>query len=71
MKARTCVIFGGTGCIGTHIAKHLLEYTQMECIYLADIRPLRKESYVKQFLLCNESLNGVQARVVYVPCDVR
>jgi nucleoside-diphosphate-sugar epimerase len=70
MTARTCVIFGGTGCIGTHIAKHLLEHMQMERIYLADIRPLRKGSYVQPLLRSMEA-NGAPARVVYVPCDVR
>ncbi|HVC91442.1 MAG TPA: NAD(P)-dependent oxidoreductase [Acidobacteriaceae bacterium] len=71
MNLRTCVIFGGTGCIGTHIAKHLLEHTQVERIYLADIRPLRDEAYVKPLLRWIESTGGAQPRVVYVECDVR
>jgi len=66
MNARTCVIFGGTGCIGTHLAKHLLEHTQIERIYLADIRPPRAEGWVQPLLQWMQ-----QGRVVYVPCDVR
>lgn len=62
----TCVIFGGTGCIGTHVAKHLLEHTQVEQIYLADVRPLRQGNYVQPVIA------GIQQRrVIYVPCDVR
>jgi nucleoside-diphosphate-sugar epimerase len=71
MNLRTCVIFGGTGCIGTHIAKHLLEHTQVERIYLADIRPLRDEGYVKPLLRWTEQTGGTQPRVMYVECDVR
>ena len=71
MNLRTCVIFGGTGCIGTHIAKHLLEHTDVERIYLADIRPPRQENYVKPLLRWMESTDGTLPRVVYVPCDVR
>lgn len=71
MNLRTCVIFGGTGCIGTHIAKHLLEHTQVEHIYLADIRPLRNENHVKPLLRWMESVDGTLPRVMYIPCDVR
>ncbi len=66
MMVRTCVIFGGTGCIGTHFAKHLLEHTQVERIYLADISPPRKEAYVQPLLPWMQ-----QGRVAYTPCDVR
>lgn len=71
MTARSCVIFGGTGCIGTHIAKHLLEHTQIERIYLADIRPLREESYADPLRCAMESAEHAPARVLYVACDVR
>ena len=71
MKARTCVIFGGTGCIGTHVAKHLLEFTRIEQIYLADIRPPRNEPYVQPVLRAMEATQGVPARVLYAECDVR
>ena len=71
MNLRTCVIFGGTGCIGTHVAKHLLEHTQVERIYLADIRPIRNEGYATSLLRWMESSDGTQPRVMYVGCDVR
>jgi nucleoside-diphosphate-sugar epimerase len=71
MNLRTCVIFGGTGCIGTHIAKHLLEHTQVEHLYLADIRPLRNENHVKPLLRWMEAADGALPRVMYIPCDVR
>lgn len=71
MSLGTCVIFGGTGCIGTHIAKHMLEHTGVERIYLADIRPPRNEDHVKPLLRWMESRDGALPRVVYVPCDVR
>jgi nucleoside-diphosphate-sugar epimerase len=71
LNARTCVIFGGTGCIGTHIAKHLLEHTRVERIYLADIRPLRQEAYAQAMLPWLQSDGAAPARVVYVACDVR
>ncbi|HWF65652.1 MAG TPA: NAD(P)-dependent oxidoreductase [Acidobacteriaceae bacterium] len=71
MSLRTCVIFGGTGCIGTHVAKHLLEQTQVERIYLADIRPLRKEAYAHPLLRYMEPTDNGPARLQYVHCDVR
>lgn len=71
MNLRTCVIFGGTGCIGTHIAKHLLEHTRVNRICLADIRPPRKEAYVQPLVEHMTSPNGVPPRVEFVHCDVR
>lgn len=65
-RARTAVIFGGTGCIGTHIANHLLQHTRIEKIYLADLKPLRPEDYLRPILQGME-----QRRVVDVRCDVR
>lgn len=65
-SARTAVIFGGTGCIGTHLANHLLENTGIENIYLADLRPLREEAYLQPILQAMR-----RGRVVYVACDVR
>ncbi len=71
MNARTCVIFGGTGCIGTHVAKHLLEHTQMDRVTLADIRPVRKETYAEPLLHWMKPADGASSRIVYVECDVR
>jgi len=71
MNARTCVIFGGTGCIGTHVARHLLELPQVECIVLADIRPVRSEAYAKPLLQSMHVTDGKPARVAVIVCDVR
>lgn len=71
MNARTCVIFGGTGCIGSHFALHLLRTQQSERIYLADIRKLRQDAYVEPLRQALESPDGSVPRVVHVPCDVR
>jgi nucleoside-diphosphate-sugar epimerase len=36
-----CIIFGGTGFIGSHFAKYLLTNEIVEHVYLADIRPIQ------------------------------
>ena len=36
---RQCVIFGGAGYIGTHLAKRFLETGRFDRVHLADIRP--------------------------------
>ena len=36
---RSCMIFGGAGFIGTHLARHLLASGRFERVYIADIRP--------------------------------
>ena len=71
MNARTCVIFGGTGCIGTHLASHLLQDARTQRIVLADIRPLRNEPHVQSLARAMEAAPGGVARVEFVPCDVR
>ncbi len=38
---KTCIIFGGTGFIGSHFTKHLLENGHIDLVYLADIKPIR------------------------------
>lgn len=58
MAYKNCVIFGGTGFIGRHLATYLLNEVGAENVYLADIKPLPPES----------PLSG---RVIYVECDVR
>lgn len=43
MKYKTCVIFGGTGFIGSHLAQHLLKSGLAEQVVLADIVPPRDD----------------------------
>ena len=65
-QERTAVIFGGTGCIGTHTAQHCLQHNLFECIYLADLNPPRSETWAQRLRA------GLQSgRIVYVPLDVR
>lgn len=40
---RTCVIFGGTGFIGSHLALYLVNKGLVQHVILADIRPLRED----------------------------
>lgn len=35
---KSCVIFGGSGFVGTHLARHLLETKRFDQVHLADIR---------------------------------
>ena len=63
---RIAVLFGGTGCIGTHTAQHLLENNLFERIYLADLNPPCAEAWAQRL---QEGLRS--GRVVYVPLDVR
>lgn len=71
MNVRTAVIFGGTGCIGTHIARHLLENTAIERLYLADLRPLRQEAYAQRLVQWVKGNSTKPARLTFVQCDVR
>lgn len=59
MKLRRCVIFGGTGFIGSHFAQHLTSSDLAEEIILADIAPVRPE------------FSFDDKRVRYVKLDVR
>jgi nucleoside-diphosphate-sugar epimerase len=38
---KTCIIFGGTGFIGSHFTKYLLESGLVNLVYLADVKPIR------------------------------
>ena len=66
LSARTAVIFGGTGCIGTHMAQHCLQHNLFEQIYLADLHPPRSDAWAQRL---HEGLRS--GRIVYVPLDVR
>ena len=53
MIGSTCVIFGGTGFIGTHFAEHLLAKSLVEKVILADVNELdssRKTPFIEQAL---------------------
>lgn len=59
MKYKTCVIFGGTGFIGSHLAQHLVKSGQAERVILADIVAPRAD------------FSFDAAAVQYVEIDVR
>jgi nucleoside-diphosphate-sugar epimerase len=71
LNVGAAVIFGGTGCIGTHLALHLLQNGLAEDITLADIRPLRGDSYTEPLRQAIANGKGGPARIRYVECDVR
>lgn len=63
---RTVVIFGGTGFIGTHMARHWLRERLASKIVLVDLNPPRKEPWTEDVQL------GLQSGLVeYVRWDVR
>jgi nucleoside-diphosphate-sugar epimerase len=63
---RVCVLFGGTGFIGTHFTRHLLANGATEQVFLADICPPKLEAWSQD--LQREYKNG---RLRYAPVDVR
>jgi nucleoside-diphosphate-sugar epimerase len=65
-KFPVSVLFGGTGFIGSHFARHLLVNDLTECIYLVDIHPFN--SAVLPVELQRASTDG---QVRYVQSDVR
>jgi nucleoside-diphosphate-sugar epimerase len=62
----TCIIFGGTGFIGVHIASFLLSSNRVDKIYLADIKPL-----IIKDLDSNLKSAVEKGLVQFVECDVR
>ena len=54
-----CVIFGGTGFIGSHFAEYLINHNLIDEVYLADISPLRP------------LYSFDQNRIHYIQLDVR
>jgi nucleoside-diphosphate-sugar epimerase len=64
-RFKTCVLFGGTGFIGTHFARHLLANRIAENIFLADTRPPEAGAWPEAAQeMCR---NG---KVRYVPVNV-
>jgi GlcNAc-P-P-Und epimerase len=61
-----CVVFGGTGFIGTHFASHLLASGRVQQVWLADFRPTAPATWPKP--LRTEHQNG---RVHCLTLDVR
>jgi nucleoside-diphosphate-sugar epimerase len=41
LPSKNCVIFGGTGFIGSHFANYLIQNNLVDEVYLADIKPVR------------------------------
>ena len=65
ISCKVCVLFGGTGFIGTHFARHLLETSGAEQIFLADIRPPQAGAWPEALqVMCRSG------KVQYVPIDV-
>ena len=64
--SRRCVLFGGTGFIGTHLATHLLSDNRVERVWLADFRPTPSTTWPKDLQVHQQ--NG---RVQCVELDVR
>lgn len=64
-QLQTCVLFGGTGFIGSHFARHLLANDMAEQLYLADLHPPDRSRWPAE--LQKAYANG---RVRYVPLDV-
>lgn len=61
----TCVLFGGTGFIGLHLARHFLATGQAQCVYLADLRPPRLEDWPPELQTAYR-----RGQVRYAPLDV-
>lgn len=66
MLFRTCVIFGGTGFIGIHFARHLLAMGAADRIFLADLKPLHVSPWPMEVKQAART-----GRLIHVALDVR
>ena len=64
--AETCVIFGGSGFIGTHLAQYLLREDHCNRVILADFQPPKSEPYVAELQF---ALRTGKAQFIHI--DVR
>ncbi len=62
----TAVIFGGTGFIGVHFAKYLLDNNYVDKVYLLDIDPIEAKTSEYRKKLIRQDL-----RLIFVKADVR
>ena len=63
---KICVLFGGTGFIGTHFARYLLTNEIAEKVILADLQPIERGAWPQGLLeLCKSG------QIEHVPIDVR
>jgi GlcNAc-P-P-Und epimerase len=65
LQFENCVLFGGTGFIGTHFARFLLAHNLAKTVTLADIEPPNKPLWSA---VARKALND--PRVRYLPIDV-
>lgn len=63
---KTAIIFGGTGFIGIHLSRHLIDNKLFDQIILADIKP--PESHIACQFIAQELKTG---KIRYEVCDVR
>jgi nucleoside-diphosphate-sugar epimerase len=56
---KNCIIFGGSGFIGSHFSKYLLDHNVVDRIFLVDLRPIRP------------SFNLDPDRIKFIEGDVR
>ncbi len=64
---KTCVLFGGAGFIGTHMAALLLDHGVAERVVIADIVPENRPSWAPAL----QRITNLDQRVSYAQLDIR